>query len=128
MRAGSADAAFQNMRYTEIVSDLTEISFATVFHHAGPADHLQIGDLRQLSQKVVLHAIGRMPSVLSRRPGFQTAELRFRLLQVAGQNSLFQVVTPNGTARASNIAAMTAIVGFRRTHFFPRVNGPIRRA
>ena len=57
MRAGSADAAFQNMRYTEIVSDLTEISFATVFHHAGPADHLQIGDLRQLSQKVVLHAI-----------------------------------------------------------------------
>jgi len=57
MRAVSADAALQNMRYTQIISDLTEISFATVFHHAGSADHFQVGDLCQLCQKIVLHAI-----------------------------------------------------------------------
>src|SRR4029453_3839010 len=38
MRAGSADAAFQNMRYTQIISDLTEISFATVIHDPSSAD------------------------------------------------------------------------------------------
>ena len=59
MRAGSADAAFQNMRYAQIISDLTEISFATVIHHTGPADDFQIGDLRQLGQNVVLHTIDK---------------------------------------------------------------------
>src|SRR6266568_3764339 len=59
MRAGSADAAFQNMRYSQIISNLTDISFATVLHHAGPADDFKIGDLRQLGQNVVLHTIGK---------------------------------------------------------------------
>ena len=36
--ADPADAAFQHMRYTQIIADLTQISFATVFHHAAPAD------------------------------------------------------------------------------------------
>src|SRR5438034_4824943 len=58
MRAGSADAAFQNMRYPQIISDLTEISFATVIHNTRPADDFQIGDLCQLGQNVVLHTIG----------------------------------------------------------------------
>ena len=58
MRAGPADAALQNMRYPQLVSDLTQISFAAIFHHAGPADDFQVGDLRQLGQNVVLHAIG----------------------------------------------------------------------
>src|SRR6266513_873925 len=60
MRAGSADAALKHMRYTQIISDLTEISFAAVIHHAGPADHLEIGDFCQLGQNVVLHAIGKV--------------------------------------------------------------------
>src|SRR5439155_22184194 len=47
VRAGSADAAFQNMRHTQIISDLTEISFATVIHDTRPTDDFQVGDLRQ---------------------------------------------------------------------------------
>src|SRR5205814_1883027 len=52
MRAGPADAALQNMRYPQLVTDLTEISFATVVHHTGPADDFQVGDLGQLRQNV----------------------------------------------------------------------------
>src|SRR5437773_6437800 len=59
MRAGSADAAFQNMRYTQVISDLTEISFSTVIHDTRPADDFEIGDFRQLRQEVVLHAIDK---------------------------------------------------------------------
>ena len=58
MRARSANAALQHMRYAQIISDLTQISFATIIHHTGPADDFQIGDLRQLGQNVVLHTIG----------------------------------------------------------------------
>src|SRR5438105_11756157 len=39
MRARPADAALQNVRYPQLVTDLTQISFATVIHHAGPADY-----------------------------------------------------------------------------------------
>src|SRR5215471_14354756 len=65
MRAGSADAALQNMRHTQIITDLTKISLATVIHHAGPADDFQIGDSRQLGQKVVLNAIDESSGVFS---------------------------------------------------------------
>src|SRR6266498_5216801 len=59
MRTGPADAALQNVRYPQLVTDLTEISFATVIHHAGPADDFEIGDLRQLGQNVVLNTVGK---------------------------------------------------------------------
>src|SRR5207248_273275 len=58
-RAGSADAAFQDMRYSQIISNLTEIAFAAIFHHAGPADDFQVADLRQLGQDVILHTISK---------------------------------------------------------------------
>src|SRR4030095_10881257 len=45
------------MRYSQIISDLTDISFATIFHHAGPADDFQVGDLCQFGQNVVLYTI-----------------------------------------------------------------------
>src|SRR5204863_6541225 len=32
-----------------------------------------------------------------------------------------QIITPNGTAKMRSIAAITAILGLRRTHFLPRV-------
>ena len=64
MRAGSADAAFQNMRYTQIITDLTEISFATVIHDTGPADDFEVSNPRQLGQKVVLNAIDERPAFL----------------------------------------------------------------
>src|SRR6266568_2551467 len=59
MRAGSADAALQNMRYSQIISNLTEISFAAIFHHAGAADDLEIGNPCQFGQNIVLHTIGK---------------------------------------------------------------------
>src|SRR5215467_2271870 len=59
VRADSADTTLQNMRYSQIISDLTKISFATVLHHAGPADDFQVANLCQLGQNVVLYAIGK---------------------------------------------------------------------
>src|SRR5260370_36323721 len=47
------------MRYSQFVSDLTEISFATVIHDTRPADDFQVSDLGQLRQNVVLHTIGK---------------------------------------------------------------------
>ena len=52
-----ARASLQHVRHAKRIADLAHISFATIFHHAGPTDHLEIGDLRQLGQNVVLHAI-----------------------------------------------------------------------
>ena len=60
-----ADAALQNMRYAQIIADLSHISFAAIFHHAAPADHFQIGDPRQLGQNVVLDAIDEGSGVFS---------------------------------------------------------------
>src|SRR6478672_2647550 len=59
MRPGSLDAALQNMRYPQIISNLTEISFATVIHDTRSADDFQVADLGQLGQNVVLHAISK---------------------------------------------------------------------
>src|SRR5438128_3375205 len=59
MRAGPADAALQNVRYPQLVTDLAHISFAAVIHDTRPADDFQVGDLRKLGQNVVLHAIGK---------------------------------------------------------------------
>ena len=53
-----ACASFQHMRHPKRIADLAHISFAAVFHHAGPADDFEVGDLRQLGQNVVLHTIG----------------------------------------------------------------------
>src|SRR5213079_2057951 len=36
-------------------------------------------------------------------------------------DSLFQMITPTAATRATNDAINTAVVGFRHTHFFPRV-------
>src|SRR6266542_3431439 len=43
-------------------------------------------------------------------------------------DSVLQIITPNGTAKTRSIAAITAILGLRRTHFLPRVTSPVRRA
>ena len=53
------------MRYAQIITDLTHISFAAIFHHAGPADDFQIGDLRQLGQNVVLDTVDKGRRLLS---------------------------------------------------------------
>ena len=86
MKPGTApaNASLQHMRYSQLVADLTHIPLAAIVHHAGPADHLQIGDFRQLGQNVVLHAIDESRVFLSARLNFQMAERRFQLLPVAG--------------------------------------------
>ena len=60
-----ADAAFQNMRYAQIIADLSHISFLAIFHHTGPTDHFQIGDPRQLGQNVILDAVDEGSGVFS---------------------------------------------------------------
>src|SRR5947208_5907328 len=57
MRAGPADAALQNVRYPQLVTDLAHISFAAVIHDARPADDFEIGDLRLLGQNVSLNTV-----------------------------------------------------------------------
>src|SRR5262249_60419531 len=41
---------------------------------------------------------------------------------------VLQIITPNGTAKTRSIAAITEILGLRRTHFLPRVERPVPRA
>ena len=128
MRAGSADAALQNMRYTQIIADLTEISFATIIHHTRPADDFQIGDLRQLGQNVVLHTIDKdAPSSFC---SLRFSNGRTAIPFVTGRriNSLFQMIQPAAAASAISDAASSALVGFRRTHFLPRRKIPVCRA
>src|SRR5438067_2052494 len=57
MRAGPTDAALQNVRYSQIISNLTEISFAAIIHNTRPTDDFQVGDLRQLGQNCILDPI-----------------------------------------------------------------------
>src|SRR5205814_6915078 len=59
IRASPPDTPLQNMRYPQIISNLTEISFAAIFHHAVAADYFEIADLRHFGQNVVLHTIGK---------------------------------------------------------------------
>ena len=55
-------AAFQQMSYAELLTDLAQIPHhsAPVLHHAGAADHLQVRDLGQISQDFILHTIGKV--------------------------------------------------------------------
>src|SRR5437016_2352197 len=46
--ADSPNAALQNMRHSQFVTDLPNILPAAIAHHAGPADDFEIGDPRQL--------------------------------------------------------------------------------
>src|SRR6059058_1013162 len=42
-----------------------------------------------------------------------------------GAGLLFQIITPTVPAKASDNANRSAVVGFRRNHFFPRVKIPV---
>jgi hypothetical protein len=54
-----AHASFQNVRDTKGLTDLARVARATIWHDTRPANHLEIGDVGQLGQNVVLHAIGK---------------------------------------------------------------------
>ena len=60
-----ADTPLQNVRYAEIITDLSHIPFVAISHYAGPADDFQVGDFRKLRQNVVLHTIDEGRSVFS---------------------------------------------------------------
>ena len=49
----------------------TNIPRAAIFHHARAADHLEIGNFRQLGQNIVLDAIGKKSVLFVRRSDFQ---------------------------------------------------------
>ena len=67
-----ADAAFQHVGYAKLVTDLARVLFAAISHHAGPADDLEIGNFRQLGQKILagtgeLRLLAAKPTLLESR-------------------------------------------------------------
>ena len=60
--ARALNASFHDMRDTKLLADLAQISRGSAFvlHHRSAADHFQIGDLRQVGENFVLHAIGEI--------------------------------------------------------------------
>ena len=108
------------MRYTQFITDLRACSFAAIFHDARPADDFQIGDLRQLGQNVVLDAIGKGGVLLCRSLRFSNGSTAIPLL--AGWRNKFAFPNDHSRLRrrrASNVHD-GAMLGLRRTHFFPR--------
>ena len=57
---GTLHAAFDNMCDAELLADLAQIArrAAFVLHDARAADHFQVGNLCQMGQDLVLHALG----------------------------------------------------------------------
>jgi hypothetical protein len=47
------------VRYLKFFTDLTRVLFALISHHARPANDFEIGNLRQLGQKIVLDTVGK---------------------------------------------------------------------
>ena len=128
MRAGSADAALQNMRNPQIISDLAEISFATVIHDTGPADDFQIGDLRQLGQNIVLNAIDKGSGVSFCSLRFSNGRTAIPVVNRMPDQFTFPNDPSNSRGQCNQDATSSALVGFRRTHFPERVSSPVRRA
>src|SRR5439155_22843762 len=123
------------MRHTELLTDHAYVARhpAFVWHHTRPADHFQIGHFREVSHDLVLNAIGEKGVLLflARLLNGSTAMLFSGGATFdSGERSdpVFHIITPNGKAKTRSIAAITAILGLRRTHFLPRVTSPVRRA
>ena len=49
------------MRDAQLLRDLPQITRrrVLVLHHAGAADHFQVGDLRQVGQDFIVHAVSK---------------------------------------------------------------------
>ena len=58
----SLHAAFQEMRYAKLFPDLAQVAprRLPISHHTGAADDFEVGDLGQVGQDFVLHAIGKV--------------------------------------------------------------------
>src|SRR5437016_3737383 len=58
--ASSLNASFHHMRHTELLTDHAYVARhpAFVWHHTRATDHFQIGYFREVSQDLILHAIG----------------------------------------------------------------------
>src|SRR4029077_2892183 len=58
--AGAADAAFENVRNSELLADLANIrSLAAITHDGSARDHFELTDFRKVGQNVILHSIGK---------------------------------------------------------------------
>src|SRR5438132_9109297 len=60
------DTTFEQMNDAELLSDLAQVPRGStlVLHDTRTADHLQVGDLRQVSEYFVLHTIGEIGVLL----------------------------------------------------------------
>jgi len=61
MVRGSLHATFENVRHAKLLSDLAEIAVGarSVSHYARATDDFQISYFREVSQNLVLHAVGK---------------------------------------------------------------------
>src|SRR4029077_11299059 len=58
--AGAADAAFENVRNSELLADLANIrSLAAITHDGSARDHFELTNFRKVGQNVILHSIGK---------------------------------------------------------------------
>ena len=59
--AHALHTAFHQMRDPELLRDLAQVArdSSLVLHHRSAADHFQVGDLGEVSQNFVLHAVGK---------------------------------------------------------------------
>ena len=106
-----------------LISDLTRLLLIPISHHAGSADDLEIGNLRQFGQKSSWTPPKAASSLSLVR--FSNGSMRFKLLQDGGTGQVFQTITTTGTIRASDNTTIPATVGFRCSHFFPPPNTPL---
>ena len=127
MRAGPADAALQNVRYPQLVTDLAHIPFAAVIHDTRPADDFQAGNLRQLGQNVVLNTVGKgcVLFLLAQIFKWRTA---IPFVSGCRINSLFQTIHPAAAAKATT-ACRKQRAGWIASHPFPssRENSSVPR-
>src|SRR5439155_21002534 len=61
LSASALHAAFQDVRHSKLLSYLTQVSWIAnlVDHYRRATDHFQVGNLSEISQNLVLHAIGK---------------------------------------------------------------------
>ena len=59
-------AAFEEVRDAQLLADLAQVATGrlAILHHARAANDLQVGDLSQIGQDFILHAIGEKSVLL----------------------------------------------------------------
>ena len=58
----TTDGSFQDISYSQSISDLPQITFgaSTVLHHRGAADDFELSNFREIVKNLILHAVGEV--------------------------------------------------------------------